>query len=159
MSPNPPSLKMSRGLQQGNKKNDQQGAPRRIHLMELCRSGLLLLWPGPAAAAKPKFCQLSSGELSQWRAADTWPCPVLPAPYQPCGRPQPENMHQVKHDNIHLKCAQCPHYPVELETQAVRRFAKVSIVSYSRPSLMIIALASQFHVYLSYGQCLFSIVS
>ena len=30
----------------------------------------------------------------------------------------------------------------------------VSIVSYSRPSLIIIALASQFHVYLLQGQCL-----
>ena len=48
---------------------------------------------------------------------------------------------------------------LELETKVVRRFAKVSIVSYSRPSLMIIALASQFHVYLLWGQCLFSIVS
>ena len=36
---------------------------------------------------------------------------------------------------------------VELETKAIRRFAKVSIVSYS-PSLMIIASVSQFHVYL-----------
>ena len=33
------------------------------------------------------------------------------------------------------------------------------IVSYSRLSIMIIALASQFHVYLSWGQCPFSIVS
>ena len=37
---------------------------------------------------------------------------------------------------------------LELETKAIRRFAKVSIVSYSRPSLMIIASASKFHVYL-----------
>ena len=37
---------------------------------------------------------------------------------------------------------------LELETKVIRRFAKVSIVSYSRPSLMIIASASQFHVYL-----------
>ena len=35
---------------------------------------------------------------------------------------------------------------VELETKAIRKFAKISIVSYSRPSLMIIASASQFHV-------------
>ena len=69
-------MKMSRSPQQGSKENDHQGAPWRIHLMELCRSGLLLLWPRPAAAAKPKFCQLSSGELSQWRAADTWPSPA-----------------------------------------------------------------------------------
>ena len=67
---------MSRSPQQGSKENDHQGAPWRIHLMELCRSGLLLLWPRPAATAKPKFCQLSSGELSQWRAADTWPSPA-----------------------------------------------------------------------------------
>ena len=48
---------------------------------------------------------------------------------------------------------------LELETKVIRRFAKVSIVSYSRPSLMIIALASQFHVYLPWGHCPFSIVS
>ena len=69
-------MKMSRGPQQGSKESDQQGAPWRIHLMELCRSRLVLLRPRPAAAAKPKFCQLSSGELSQWRAADTWPSPA-----------------------------------------------------------------------------------
>ena len=50
-------------------------------------------------------------------------------------------------------------YGVELETKAIRRFAKVSIVSYSCPSLMIIASASQFHVYLLWGQRPFSIVS
>ena len=49
--------------------------------------------------------------------------------------------------------------PLELETKVKRRFVKVSIVSYSRPSLMIIAPASQFHVYLPWGQHLFSIVS
>ena len=37
-----------------------------------------------------------------------------------------------------------PPSPVELETKVKRRFAKVSIVSYSRPSLMIIVSASQF---------------
>ena len=47
---------------------------------------------------------------------------------------------------------------LELETKAIQRFAKVSIVSYSRPSLMIIALASQFHVYLPWSQRPFSIV-
>ena len=52
------------------------------------------------------------------------------------------------------------HHSVELETNAIRRFRLVSIVSYySRPSLMIIASVSQFHVYLQWGQCLFSIVS
>ena len=35
----------------------------------------------------------------------------------------------------------------------------VSIVSYSRPSLMIIVLGSHFHIYLLWGQWLFSIVS
>ena len=50
-------------------------------------------------------------------------------------------------------------YNLELETKAIRRFAKVSIVSYSRPSLMMIELASQFHVYLPWGQPPFSIVS
>ena len=48
--------------------------------------------------------------------------------------------------------------PVELETKAIRRFAKVSIVSYSRPSLMVIASSSQFHVNLPWGQHPFSIV-
>ena len=48
---------------------------------------------------------------------------------------------------------------LELETKVKRRFAKVSIVSYSRPSLMIIAPASQFHVYLPWGQRPFSIMS
>ena len=47
----------------------------------------------------------------------------------------------------------------ELETKAIRRFAKVSIVSYSRPSLVIIASGTQFHVYLPWGQRPFSIVS
>ena len=51
------------------------------------------------------------------------------------------------------------HCPVELKTNVIRRFAKVSIVCYSRPSLMIIASASQFHVYLPWGQHPFSIVS
>ena len=40
-----------------------------------------------------------------------------------------------------------------LETNAIRRFGLVNIVSYSRPSLMIIASVSQFHVYLPWGQC------
>ena len=48
---------------------------------------------------------------------------------------------------------------IELETKVKQRFAKVSIVSYSCPSLMIIASASQFHVYLPWGQRPFSIVS
>ena len=48
---------------------------------------------------------------------------------------------------------------IELKTNAIRMFAKVSIVSYSRPSLMIIASAFQFHVYLPWGQHLFRIVS
>ena len=50
-------------------------------------------------------------------------------------------------------------WSVELETKAIRRFPKVSIVCYSRPSLMIIASRSQFHVYLPWGQRPFSIVS
>ena len=35
----------------------------------------------------------------------------------------------------------------------------VSIVSYSRPSLMIIVSRTQFHVYLPWGQCLFSVLN
>ena len=37
-------------------------------------------------------------------------------------------------------------YQIELETNVIRRFGFFSIVSYSRPSLMIIASVSQFHV-------------
>ena len=48
---------------------------------------------------------------------------------------------------------------VELETKVKQRFAKVSIVSYSRTSLMIIASAYQFRIYLPWGQHLFNIVS
>ena len=48
---------------------------------------------------------------------------------------------------------------VELETKVIRRFVKVSIVCYSRPSLVIIASVSQFHVYLPWGQRPFTIVS
>ena len=48
---------------------------------------------------------------------------------------------------------------LELETKVKRRFTKVSIVSYIRLALMIIASASQFHVYLPWGQRPFSIVS
>ena len=50
-------------------------------------------------------------------------------------------------------------YKLELETNVIRRFGLVSIVSYSCPSLMIISSASQFHVYLPWGQRPFSIVS
>ena len=50
-------------------------------------------------------------------------------------------------------------YLLELETKVKWRFAKVSIVSFSRSSFMIIALASQFYVYLPWSQCPFSIVS
>ena len=46
---------------------------------------------------------------------------------------------------------------LKLETKVKRRFAKVSIVSYSRLSLMIIVSASQFQVFLLCGQRLFSI--
>ena len=48
---------------------------------------------------------------------------------------------------------------VDLETEVKRRFAKVSIVSYSHPSLMIIAPWTQFHVERPWGQRPFSIVS
>ena len=40
---------------------------------------------------------------------------------------------------------------LELETKVKRRFAKVSLVFYFCPSLMIIASASQFHIYLPWG--------
>ena len=50
-------------------------------------------------------------------------------------------------------------FDLELETKAIRRFAKVSIVSYSRPTLMIIASQTQFHVERPWGQRPFSIVS
>ena len=48
---------------------------------------------------------------------------------------------------------------LELKTKIKRKFAKFSIVPYSRPSLMINASASQFYVYLPWGQSPFSIVS
>ena len=62
---------------------------------------------------------------------------------------------------IDVKVEECYQFVcvLELETKAIRRFEKVSIVSYSRPSLMIIASGSQFHVYLPWGQRPFSIVS
>ena len=41
---------------------------------------------------------------------------------------------------------------LEIETMVKRRFAKVSIVSYSRPSPMIIVSASQFHIYIPWSQ-------
>ena len=61
---------------------------------------------------------------------------------------------EIENDNI-------IHFVIilELETKVKRRFAKVNIVSYSHPPLMIIVLASQFHVYLLWGQCPFSTVS
>ena len=49
------------------------------------------------------------------------------------------------------------HPQLELETKVKRRFEKVSIVSYSHTSLMIIAPVSQFHVYLPWGQRPFSL--
>ena len=39
---------------------------------------------------------------------------------------------------------------VELQTKVKQRFAKVRIVSYSHPSLMIIESVSQFHIYVYY---------
>ena len=48
---------------------------------------------------------------------------------------------------------------VELETKAIRRCAKVIIVSYSRSSLMIFASRTKFHVERPWGQRPFSIVS
>ena len=72
--------------------------------------------------------------------------------------------HHRRHAGVGAPLVLGPHHcpvslqwPFELETK--RRFAKVSIVSYSRPSLMIIASASQFHVYLPWGKHPFSIVS
>ena len=50
-------------------------------------------------------------------------------------------------------------YTLELETKVKRMLAKISIVSLSRPSLMKIPSASQFHIYLPWGLCAFSIVS
>ena len=49
---------------------------------------------------------------------------------------------------------------VELQTKVKRRFAKVSLVSYSRPSLMIVGVGVPIsHLYLTWGQRPFSIVS
>ena len=46
---------------------------------------------------------------------------------------------------------------IELETNAIRRFGLVSIVSFRRPSLMIIPSASQFHVYTYHGVNVWSV--
>ena len=48
--------------------------------------------------------------------------------------------------------------PVELEKEVKQRFAKVSKVSYSLLSLMINVPASQFHIYLPWGQRPFSVL-
>ena len=61
-------------------------------------------------------------------------------------------------DNPNTGAEKCVNI-LELKTKAIRRFAKVSIVSYGRPSLIIIASASQFHIHLPWGQHPFSIVS
>ena len=54
---------------------------------------------------------------------------------------------EIENDNI-------IHFVIilELETKVKRRFAKVNIVSYSRPSLMIIVPRTQFHVERPWGQ-------
>ena len=86
-----------------------------------------------AATVRP-----SAGSPSLWSTGSPWEeqvSMVLPPP--------------VRWDNIMSRAW----------NEAIRSFAKVSIVSYSRPSLMIIASASQFHVYLPWGQRPFSIVS
>ena len=70
----------------------------------------------------------------------------------------PEN-HQDINSFMRLRLELTILSTLELETNAIRRFRLVSIVSYSRPSLMIIASVSQFHVYLPWGQRPFSIVS
>ena len=46
-----------------------------------------------------------------------------------------------------------------LTQKSLRTGRLVSIVSYSRPSLMIIALQTQFHIYIPWGQHPLSIVS
>ena len=48
---------------------------------------------------------------------------------------------------------------LELKMKVKQRFADVSIVSYSCPSLVIIASRTQFHVERPWGQPPFSIVS
>ena len=67
------------------------------------------------------------------------------------------SLSRTPHSLVGALAFTCP--VLDLERKVKRRFAKVSIVSYSRPSLMIIASASQFHIYLPLGQHLFSIVS
>ena len=61
-------------------------------------------------------------------------------------------------DEIHLKNGGCSRTAAAylIVRSAEMELQLVSIVSYSRPSLMIIALWTQFHVYLLLG--LFSIV-
>ena len=59
-------------------------------------------------------------------------------------------MFSLRHDKLHYLVLNAGLYltRLELETKAIRRFAKVSIVSYSRTSLMIIASTTHFHIYL-----------
>ena len=76
-----------------------------------------------------------------------------PAPHPPL------ELRQLLRQGAVLQTRELQQQLLELEMKAIRRFAKVSIVSYSFPSLMTIASASQFHVYLPWGQHLFSIVS
>jgi len=52
----------------------------------------------------------------------------------------------------------CGYMSLKRGLSEVREGYHVSLVSYSRPSLMIIALASQFHIYLPWDHRPFSIV-
>ena len=68
----------------------------------------------------------------------------------------------IDHTNIPRVAAPrslCWDYRTSASKSSIRGFGLVSIVSYSRPSLMIIAPRTQFHVERPWGQRLFSIVS
>ena len=122
--------------------------------MEVCRQVSVpsceCNMPGPASS--PLQCPGPSPLLSSARAR------LLSSPVWKNEKYEKETF--VSHCGALTVCSkEGTECGLELETKVKRRFAKVCIVSYSYPSLMIIASASQFHVYLPWGQHLFSIVS
>ena len=123
------------------------------------------MWSPPPLLTLPDWVLLGGDMVTRWSCR----------PAHDTGQPRPRHPHttsalcQCQATPIitrgpelpwtQLTSTPPPQSTLELETKAIRMFAKVSIVSYSRPSLMIIALATQFPVYLPWGQRLFSIVS
>ena len=96
----------------------------------------------------PEFATVGHIEIldirQQWTAAQQWKWTTIDCNTRKQRSLRADGMRklsEIENDNIiHFVMI------LELETKVKRRFMKVSIVSYSRPSLMIIASASQFHV-------------